>query len=183
MVPLSQFLAVLVACFLLVHTSPLQADTAYAQLSSMLDQIPTSAAGTPVIMEIVHELKNVELNAKKDGVIAKEAGYYFILASAQIGSLRQNALGVLDLWFVINGEMIVNSNAQESLGKIKWTGLIISQQMVYLNAGDTLSLYFSTSKPKLGLVHLCPENEPAIPSFLFSMFKIKSKSTSEKEMK
>jgi hypothetical protein len=165
--------AAILSCMFFMNTSMLQAEAAYAQLSSLMDQIPASAGANPVIMEVVHSLKNVELGPNKDLVIVKEAGNYFIYASGQIGSLRENAIGYLDLWYVKNGKRIPNSNAQESLGKLGWVGLILSPQAVYLEAGDTLALNFSTSKPSLGLVHLLPENEPAVASVLFSMFKLK----------
>lgn len=152
----------------------LGAEEAYAQLSSLQHQIPPSSNAMPVVMEIVHEMKNFELGPKKDSLIVKEDGVYFFIASGQIGAVRPNATGNIDLWFVKNGIGIPDSTCRESLDKGNAAGLAISQFVTYLSKGDTVSTHFATSRPALGLAPIEPKDEPMIPSFLFSIFKIKS---------
>ena len=148
-------------------------ESAYAQLSSLQDQIPTSSKPQPVIMEVTHVMKNVELGADKNCVVVKEPGLYFIIASGQIGSPNKNGIGYFDLWLVKNGEWIPDSNARSPLDKAKSTGSVFSQYITHLVTGDTIAVYFSTSKPNLGLVTLYPEGEAAVSSFFFSMFKLR----------
>lgn len=164
----------LVCSLLCLFAFPLQADVAYAQLSSLQNQIPSSSRSRPVQMEIVHEMKNFELGPKKDSLIVKEDGVYFFIASGQIGSEKNNATGNVDIWFVKNGIGIPDSTRRESLDKNNSAGLAISQFATHLSAGDTIATYFATSRPLLGLVAIEPEGEPKIASFLFSIFKLNS---------
>ena len=57
---------------------------AYAQLSSLQNQIPSSSNGIPIGMVIVHEMKNFELGPKKESLFVKEDGVYFPLALGKI---------------------------------------------------------------------------------------------------
>lgn len=150
------------------------AAVAYAQLSSLQHQIPPSSNSMPIIMEIVHEMKNFELGPKKDRLIVKEDGIYFFIASGQIGAVRPDATGNIDLWFVKNGIWIPDSACRESLDKGNSAGLAISQFVTHLFAGDTISTHFATSRASLGLVPIEPKDEPMIASFLFSIFKLNS---------
>ncbi len=150
---------------------PLHA-VAYAQLSSVQNQIPSSSNAMPIAMEIVHEMKNFELGPKKDSLVVKEDGVYFLFASGQIGSVPAKATGNVDIWFVKNGIGIPDSTGRESLDKATSAGLAISKFVTKLSAGDTISTYFATSRASLGLVAISPEGEPMIASFLFSIFKI-----------
>jgi hypothetical protein len=144
---------------------------AYAQLTSLQNQIPKSSKGMPVTMEVVNVMKNMEINPEKDTLIIKESGVYCLYASGTLGSVNKNAVGYLDLWYLKNGKAISNSNYLKSLDRVLSTGTIISEIVTFLEAGDRLSIHFSTSKPYLGLVNMHPEHEPAISTFLFSIFK------------
>lgn len=144
----------------------------YAQLSSLNNQIPSSPGRHAVILDHAELIKNFEMGPKKDLLIAKEEGVYFVIASGQIGTTRENAIGNLDLWFSKNGKAIPNSNCRQSLETPGSTSILISQFIVNLLPGDTISALFATSRPYLGFVCIKPENEPVIPSVLFSIFKL-----------
>jgi hypothetical protein len=159
---------------LLFPTYSLCASGAYAQLTSLQNQIPTTFGPKPIMMEEENIMEQFELGATKDYLIVKEEGVYYFVASGQMGSLRKNVTGTLDLWFVKNGVGIPDSNCQESVDKTKSTSIVISQFVTRLAAGDTIAAHFSTSRPQLGLVSIAPEEEPVIPSFFFTVFKLKS---------
>ena len=161
------------ACVFLLKMPLFTEEGAYAQLSSLQYQIPTSSKGIYVMMEVVHAMKNLELSPEKNSLIVKEPGIYYMFASGQTGSLHQNAIGYFDLWFTKNGNDIPDSTARESLDRALAAGVVISQFTAYLEAGDRIAVKFSTSRPLLGFVNIYPENEPVIPSFLFSIFKIR----------
>lgn len=167
-------IAFLLVSLFTFYASDLCAQAAYAQLSSFQNQVPTSSGPKPIVMEVVDVMQHFELGPTKDHLIVKEEGIYFFIASGQMGSLRKNVTGTLNLWFVKNGVGIPDSNCQESVDKTKSTSLVISQFATHLAAGDTIAAHFSANRPQLGLIYITPEGEPAIPSFLFSIFKMKS---------
>jgi hypothetical protein len=164
----------LVTLFLLFPALPLCARGAYAQLTSLQNQIPTTFGPKPIAMEGENLMQQFELGPTKDYLIVKEDGVYYFIAAGQMGSLRKNVTGTLDLWFVKNGVGIPDSNCQESVDKTKSTSIVISQFVTRLAAGDTIAAHFSTSRPQLGLVSITPEGEPVIPSFFFTIFKMQA---------
>lgn len=166
---LKRFLLLL--CFFKLEVLTLDAG-AHAQLSSLKNQIPSSWGEHSIIMDHVELIKNFEMGPKNDHLVAKEAGIYFVIASGQMGTTRENVIGNLDLWCAKNDIAIPNSNCRQSFETSGSTSILISQFVVNLLPGDKISTWFATSRPFLGFVCIKPKSEPVIPSVLLSIYKI-----------
>ena len=145
---------------------------AYAQLSSLTTQVPPSTKPVAVIMDRVDVIHNFEVSPKKDKLIAKVAGVYFVLASGQCASTTKTTTGNMDLWFVKNSSPVPNSNTRVSVDQPGSLPVLVTQFLVALAPGDSIATYFSTTGPSLGLLFSQPYNEPANTSFFFSIFKV-----------
>lgn len=152
-----------------LHAAP---DTAYAQLSSLKTQIPSSTKPAVLIMDSVDVLHNFEVSPKRDKLITKVGGVYFIIASGQSASMNKSDSGHMDLWFVKNSQPIPNSNCRMSVDNPISNSVLITQFLISLAPGDTIGTNFSANAPSLGFVFTQPDNEPANTSFLFSIFKV-----------
>ena len=154
---------------LLVTAATVQAGP-YAQLSSGETQLGTPA---PKVVALDQEdaLKGIT-NAK--GVVTfKEAGTYFVMAAAQVGSTFPKGTGTVRLWMCQNGKDVDNSNTEQSITP-GFTAVLVCQGVAEIKAGDKLELAFSVSKAGegLGLLATKPKNEAAVPSMIFSAFKV-----------
>jgi hypothetical protein len=147
-------------------------DTAYAQLSSLKTQIPSSTKPAAIIMDSVDLLHNFEVSPKRDKLITKVGGVYFIIASGQSASMNKSDSGHMDLWFVKNSQPIPNSNCRMSVDNPISNSVLITQFLIALQPGDTIGTNFSANAPSLGFVFSQPDNEPANTSFLFSILKV-----------
>lgn len=148
------------------------AEPAYAQVSSLKTQIPFSSTPTAITIDSVDALKNFAVGPNKDQLIAKEEGVYFLIASGQCGSVNKSDTGYMDLWFVKNGAAIPNSNCRLTVDRSTSIGILVTQFLIKLSKGDTISTNFSASGPSLGFIFTQPDNEPANTSFLLSIFKV-----------
>jgi hypothetical protein len=157
---------------LLFLSATVCAEAAYAQLSSIKSQVPSSPRPTPVVMDSVDVLDEFELSPKRDSLIAKTAGVYFVVASGQCASVNKTDVGNIDMWFVKNSEAVPNSNSRMSIDNPISVSILVTQFLVPLAAGDTIGTHFSASAPSLGFLFSKPDNEPANTSFLFSIFKV-----------
>lgn len=169
---LGRFLFSLVAFIFMLQVGNLHAEPAYAQLSSLITQTPTSGAGSLVKMEKIDALKNFELSPAKDKLIIKQPGVYLAIASGQVAATNAGARGYVDCWFTKNDQPLANSTVRLSVDTPTSTGLLISQFIIELAVGDTLGIVFTASGPSLGFVFIKPDNEPGIPSFIFSITKL-----------
>jgi len=142
----------------------------YAQLSSLANQLGPNVK--TVAMEKVDELHG--LGHSSDQVVIKTSGAYFVMAAAQMGSGKsEQPNGYIDLWLVKNGDRISNSNTRQSIDTKHSTSVLISQAVIHLEKGDKISAGFFANKSSLGLISTPATNdEPAIPSIIFSIFKI-----------
>ena len=147
---------------------------AYAQLSSLTTQIPASGMPSHFRLDTTDAIKNIELDSAKEKIIIKEAGIYFFLAAGQIGSTNAASPGYLDFWFTKNSKPIANSTVRMSVDPSNTTGVLISQSVMELQAGDTLSIAYTSSGPSIGFIFTRPDNEPAIPSLILTILKIDS---------
>ncbi len=142
----------------------------YAQLSSSENQL---GATTPkrVTLNSDDALKGIT-NAK--GTITfSEAGTYFVMAAAQVGSADGKGKGSVRLWMRQNGEDVANSNTVQTI-TTGFTAVLVCQGVAEIKAGDKLELAFSVSKEGegLGLIASKPPAEPGVPSMIFSAFKV-----------
>jgi len=143
----------------------------YAQLSSSQNQ----SANGPVNLAFIDKVDSLQnMSSTQNKVIVKADGIYFVMAAGQIGAIKKGVVdnGYVDLWLVQNGKVVANSNTRLTVNNAA-TGVLVSQTLMPLKAGDTISVGFSASDPSLGLVTIPATNgEPAIPSIIFSMHKV-----------
>jgi hypothetical protein len=142
----------------------------YALLSSGKSQL---AAPTPTLITLDQEdaLKGFK-NA--NGVITfEQAGTYFVMAAGQVGSTKPTGQGTVRLWLRKNRKDIPNSNAELTILP-GFTTVLVSQGVAQVNAGDTMELMMSVSKAGqgLGMLASTPKGESAVPSMIFSAFKV-----------
>ena len=144
----------------------------YAQFSSSISQW---GCLTPKAVKIENNDGSNHIKNKNDIIEFKESGVYFLLAAAQVGSLKGKGIGDVHLWMRLNGQDVANSNTIQTI-KYNDTSVLVSQGVAAIQAGDKLQVIFSTdvTKGTLGLVATQPLGEPLVPSIIFSAFKANS---------
>lgn len=172
-------LRLVISVISIAFSSQLVADdgsTPFAQLSSVHTQLP----GTDrhfVSMRNVDAISGIGLqNNAFTRIEIKQSGSYFIVAAGQVGASDHapSAVGHVDIWLVRNGAPIPNSGARQYIDHKKDTVVLVTQAVMPLNVGDSLSVGYSSTLPTLGLIAKNAHgDEPAIPSMMFSLFKIK----------
>lgn len=146
---------------------------ASGQLTSLRTQLPAVAGSSLVRMDNTDYLENLELTSQKDKVIIKEDGIYYIQSAGQVGSISPGVIGYMDIWFEKNGAPIPNSNCRATVDPSTFTTVLISQTILKLSKGDMIGTRYAASGPSLGFIFMEPDNEPAIPSLIFSIFKVR----------
>lgn len=143
----------------------------YAQLSSSETQ-PGSTEPKMASLNSNDALKGLE--HEKGIVVVKEAGTYFVMAAAQVGSTTSGQ-GSVRMWMRVNGKDVDNSNTEQTIVS-GFTAVLVCQGLAETKAGDKIEVWFSVSKggEGLGLVALKPKSEPVVPSLIFSAFKVES---------
>lgn len=143
----------------------------YAQLSSIVDQVAANTGPNVVAMESTDAASGVK-NENGRVTIAEE-GTYFVIAAAQVGGLDGGSVtGSVKLWVRLNGQDVPNTNTEQYIQSPEFTAVQVCQGVYYLKSGDVLEVVYSATKPGLGMIVRKPENEPFIPSIIFSIFKI-----------
>ncbi len=124
------------AAVLVVLASAPCRGASYAQISSSETQLGTPAP------------KRVALNSddalggisNANGVVAfKDAGTYFVMAAAQVGSNKPEGQGKVRLWMRQNGQDVANSNTEQAITP-GFTAVLVCQGVAEVKAGDTLEL-------------------------------------------
>lgn len=141
----------------------------YAQLSSSETQLGST---TPKMVTLNSDDALSGITNSKGKITFKEAGTYFVMAAAQVGSSSGTGKGNIRLWMRQNGTDISNSNTEQTILP-GFTAVLCCQGVAEIKAGDSLDLAFSVSTggEKLGLIATTPQGEPAVPSMIFSAFK------------
>lgn len=141
---------------------------AYAQLSSTETQ---TGSMTPTLVTLNSNDALKGLMHDKGVVTIKEAGTYFVMAAAQVGS-SSGGKGSVRMWMRINGKDVGNSNTEQAI-EPGFTAVLVCQGLAEVNVGDKVQIAFSVSKngEGLGLIASTPKGEPTIPSLIFSAFK------------
>jgi hypothetical protein len=145
----------------------------YAQLSSSESQLAATAPKTATLNQD-DALRGI---TNSEGTITfAEAGTYFVMAAAQVGSADGKGKGAVRLWMRQNGEDVSNSNTEQTITP-GFTAVLVCQGVAEIKAGDKLELAFSASKggEGLGLIASKPKGEPSVPSMIFSAFKVGDK--------
>ncbi len=161
---------ILFFCFLALNN--LEA-AAYAQFSSLVTQTPASYKGSLVRMDQADLVVNFDIGPNKEKIIIKEAGYYFVICTGIVGATNEGAKGYVDLWFNVNQKQVPNSTNRIAIPDSSTISVLTSQTILKLSPGDEVSVSFSASSPSLGFIFLQPDNEPAMSSFMLSIFNLR----------
>ena len=157
------------AAMLAASASGALAAGGYLQASSEEDQI-VKEANKPqaVTMKSTDAAKGIKNN---NGVVTlDQTGTYFTIVGVQVGS--RGGTGLVRLWFQTNGKDVDNSNCEQSVPTPDFTTVMISQGVGEYKKGDKVNAMISGSATGIGLVFKKPSGEPAVPSVIFSAWKI-----------
>jgi hypothetical protein len=153
----------------LVSASGAFAAGGYLQASSEEDQIVKEANKPQMVsMPSTDAAKGIKNN--KGQVILDQTGTYFTIVGVQVGS--RGGTGLVRLWFQTNGKDVDNSNCEQLVPTPDFTTVMISQGVGEYKKGDKVNAMISGSAPGIGLVYKKPAGEPAVPSVIFSAWKI-----------
>jgi hypothetical protein len=141
----------------------------YIQASSEQDQIVKEVNKPQLVtMNSTDAAKGLK-NA--NGVVTlDQTGTYFTIVGVQVGS--RGGTGLVRLWFQTNGKDADNSNCEQLVPTPEFTTVMISQGVGEYKKGDKVNAMISGSGEKIGLVYKKPAGEPAVPSVIFSAWKI-----------
>jgi hypothetical protein len=160
--------AIFVSAMFLASPSGAFAAGGYIQASSEEDQIAKDTKPQLVTMNSTDAAKGIKNN--KGVVILDQTGTYFTIVGVQVGS--RGGTGLVRLWFQTNGKDADNSNCEQMVATPDFTTVMISQGVGEYKKGDKINAMFSGSAPGIGLVYKKPAGEPAVPSVIFSAWKI-----------
>jgi hypothetical protein len=141
---------------------------AYAQLSSVETQ---PATATPKMISMPNTDGAKGITNTKGTVAFTEAGTYFVIAAAQVGATAQGGKGSVRLWCAVGGKDVDNSNTEQSIENGS-TAVLVCQGIVEAKAGDKLELMQACTGTNVGMVASTPKGEPAIPSMIFTAFRV-----------
>ena len=157
------------AAILLVPASGAFAAGGYLQASSEEDQIVKEANKPQMVtMNSTDAAKGIKNN--KGVVQLDQTGTYFTIVGVQVGS--RGGTGLVRLWFQTNGKDVDNSNCEQMVPTPDFTTVMISQGVGEYKRGDKVNTMISGSATGIGLVYKKPAGEPAVPSVIFSAWKI-----------
>ena len=163
------FKGICVSAMLLASASAASAAGGYLQASSEEDQIVKEANKPQLVtMPSTDAAKGIKNN--KGVVVLDQTGTYFTIVGVQVGS--RGGTGLVRLWFQTNGKDVDNSNCEQMVPTPDFTTVMISQGVGEYKKGDTIQGMISGSAPGIGLVYKAPPGEPAVPSVIFSAWKI-----------
>jgi len=144
---------------------------AYTQLTSLQSQPATNPANL-VYLENIDGIQNIGTAPTK--VIINVTGFYFITAVGQAGPVKGGTTGdgYVDMWLVKNNVSLANTNTRQSVSATI-SGTIVTQSILQLNAGDSISIGFAASNPAYGLIAIpATRNEPAVTSATLTLYKL-----------
>ncbi len=104
----------------------------------------------------------------------KTDGVYFMVAAIQVGKEKGDGDDYIDVWMKQNGKDVDNSGCRQTIKDPKFTTVLVCQGIAECKAGDKFNVVISTNSPDkgVGIVKIAPKGEPAIPSIIFSIYKI-----------
>jgi hypothetical protein len=141
----------------------------YLQASSEEDQIVKQPNKPQMVtMASTDAAKGIKNN--KGMVTLDQTGTYFTIVGVQVGS--RGGTGLVRLWFQTNGKDVDNSNCEQMVPNADFTTVMISQGVGEYKKGDKVNAMISGSAAGIGLVYKKPAGEPAVPSVIFSAWKI-----------
>jgi hypothetical protein len=151
------------AAILLAPASGAFAAGGYLQASSEEDQIVKEPNKPQLVtMASTDAAKGIKNN--KGVVQLDQTGTYFTIVGVQVGS--RGGTGLVRLWFQTNGKDVDNSNCEQLVATPEFT------TVGEYKKGDKVNAMISGSAAGIGLVYKKPSGEPAVPSVIFSAWKI-----------
>jgi hypothetical protein len=160
--------AIFMSAMLLASPSGAFAAGGYIQASSEEDQIAKDTKPILITMKSTDAAKGLKNN---NGVVTlDQTGTYFTIVGVQVGS--RGGTGLVRLWFQTNGKDVDNSNCEQMVADKDFTAVMISQGVGEYKKGDKVNTMISGSATGIGLVYKKPPGEPAVPSVIFSAWKI-----------
>jgi hypothetical protein len=160
--------AIFMSAMLLALPSGAYAAGGYIQASSEEDQISKDTKPVLITMKSTDAAKGLKNN--NGVVVLDQSGTYFTIVGVQVGS--RGGMGLVRLWFQTNGKDVDNSNCEQLVPTPDFTTVMISQGVGEYKKGDKVEAWMSGSAAGIGLVYKKPAGEPAVPSVIFSMWKI-----------
>jgi hypothetical protein len=161
--------AIGMSVILLASGSDAFAAPVYLQASSLEDQFATDTKPKLIIMDSTDASAGI---TDKAGVVTvPEDGVYFVVAAGQIGT-KSGVKGTVRLWLRQNGKDVDNSNCEQAILDPAFTTVLVSQGIGEFKKGDTVRAVFSGSAQGLGIIVRKPAGEAAVPSIIFSIYKI-----------
>src|SRR5215468_9368964 len=161
--------AIFVSTMFLSTPSGAFAAGGYIQASSLEDQI-VKEANKPQMVTMGSTDAAKGLKNKKGVVTLYQTGAYFTIVGVQVGS--RGGTGLVRLWFQTNGKDVDNSNCEQQVPTADFTTVMISQGVGEYKRNDKVNAMISGSATGIGLVYKKPSGEPAVPSVIFSAWKI-----------
>src|SRR6516165_4173032 len=157
------------SAMLMASASGALAAGGYIQASSEEDQIVKEPNKPQLVtMKSTDAAKGIKNN---NGVVTlDQTGTYFTIVGVQVGS--RGGTGLVRLWFQTNGKDADNTNCEQTIPNPEFTTVMISQGVGEYKKGDKVNAMISGSATGIGLVYKKPAGEPAVPSVIFSAWKI-----------
>jgi len=153
---------------------------AYAQLSSAKTQRSKTSVPVKVKFELRDAISGIDFDPRIDntsvGII--HDGAYFVMAAPQVGRLHADSTkpACVNFFISINDKPLENSNVTLCLSKDDCTtkDVIVTQGIIPLKESDKVSVMMSTIdfEDGMGAEALNPEDEPTVPSIIFSIFRL-----------
>lgn len=153
---------------------------AYAQLSSAKTQRSKTSEPVKVQFELRDAINGIDFDPRIDNssIGIKHDGAYFVMAAPQIGRLHADSTkpACANFFISINDNQLENSNVTLCLPNddASTKDVIVTQGIIPLKKGDKISVMMSTKdyEEGMGAEALRPEDEPTVPSIIFSMFRL-----------
>jgi len=149
---------------------------AYAQLSSDITQRATSDKPAKMQMRLRDIVEGVEFDPEVSTTDVKilHDGAYFMIAAPQVGRLNPDKgdSACANFFFIVNNVALKNSNVTLCHSGPVTKDVVLTQSVVPLRAGDVVSIMMSSTDSDLGIEVLEPEDQPIVPSIIFSIFRI-----------
>jgi hypothetical protein len=147
----------------------------YAQLSSG-DSQKAVPGGVLVTMDSNDALSGLDHDAKgkSSEITIKDDGVYFMVAAIQVGKQKGTDPDYIDVWMKQNGKDVDNSGCRQVIKDPDFTTVLVCQGIAECKAGDKFNVVISSNSADngVGIVKIAPKGEPAIPSIIFSIYKI-----------
>jgi hypothetical protein len=153
---------------------------AYAQLSSAKTQRYKTSAPVKIRFELRDAINGIDFDPRIEdsSITIIHDGAYFVMAAPQVGRLHADSTktACANFFISINDKPLENSNVTLCLPRDDATtkDVIITQGIIPLKKGDKVSVMMSTidHEDGMGAETLKPEDEPTVPSIIFSIFRL-----------